>query len=684
MKKHILKPLYTKLLAIIIISFLGIIIYSNTFNCSFQFDDLHYIVENSFIRTFQNFLTHWQFYPCRFIPFLSIAINYHFSGLNVFSYHVFNLIVHLASAILVWWLTLLTLSTPAMKENKITQHVNLIALFAGLVFVSHPLQTEAVTFIWQRTASMAAMFYLASLCLYVKSRLLATSGDHNGRPYYIFSLIMAVAAMFTKENSITLPLMIVLHEFCFFDVGKEPVFSRMKWPYLTPFLLTLFIIPLTILLTKSGGFLENQGFVTPSGLLLSPWQYLLTQFRVIVTYIRLLFLPLNQNLDYNYPISKSIFEGPTLLSLLFIISILYSAKKLLLKYRLISFCIFWFFLSLSIESSLLPLQDVIFEHRLYLPLVGYSIFLVSSMYYFLGENATKKMMIVLSIIITFNSILTFQRNNVWKDEITLWSDTVQKSPNKARPNYDLGLAYYKSGNIIQSILNYNKAIKIKPNYVEAHYNLGLSYYKLGLLSPSNLEYNKTIEIDPNFVNAYINRGNNYIMKGNLPQALSDYNKAIEINPNIPEAYYSRGSVYVKQNNLAPAILEYNKAIKINPNYVGAYLNRGNTYLMQDNFTQALSDYNKIIEINPHFTMAYYNRGCLYDKQGNLTEALSNYNKAIDINSNYTPAYLKRAVILYLLNEYDKALNDVYMAEALGGTFNPGFINTLKNKSGQNK
>ena len=258
MKKINLKLLYIKPLAIIIISCLGIIVYSNTFLASFQFDDFQYIVDNLFIKNFHNLITHWQFYPCRFLTFLSIAVNYHFNGLNVFGYHLFNLITHLVTAILVWWLTLLTLSTPAMKEDKITGHAHLIALFSGLVFVSHPVQTEAVTYIWQRTASMAAMFYLASLCFYVKSRLLATSGDHKGILYYILSLIMAVMAMFTKENTVTLPLMILFYEFTFLKTKKN-----INWLYLLPFLLTMFIIPITILLTKSGGFLKNQDLLGP-------------------------------------------------------------------------------------------------------------------------------------------------------------------------------------------------------------------------------------------------------------------------------------------------------------------------------------------------------------------------------------------------------------------------------------
>ena len=372
------KPLI-KLFSIIMISCLGIIVYANTFNCSFHFDDNNFIVDNPAIKNIRDFLNNWEVYPCRFIIFLSIVVNYHFNNLNVFGYHVFNLGIHLVTAILVWWLTLLTFFTPAMKGNKITQHANLIALFAGLVFVSHPMQTEAVTYIWQRATSIAALFYLASLCLYIKSRLLCHSQPEGRRIlrhlYYFGSLILAIMAMFTKENTITLPLMIVLYEFCFFNTT-----IRLNWKRFVPFLLTIFIIPLTMLLQKSVSIqvvpITFVGSYPPS-----PLNYLLTQFTVIVTYIRLGFLPLAQNIDYDHPVFKSIFELPVLAGFLFLAGIIYWAKYLFKEYRLISFSIFWFFLTLLPDSSLFPLRDVIIEHRLYLPLVGYSLFLVSGLYY---------------------------------------------------------------------------------------------------------------------------------------------------------------------------------------------------------------------------------------------------------------------------------------------------------------
>ncbi len=498
------------MLSIIIIFFVGILAYSNAFLCSFHFDDLRLISGNLAIRNIHDLPAIWNFYPCRFLTFLSLAFNYHFHGLDLFGYHLFNILVHIGSAILVWWLTRLTLSTPVMRDDKIAKHGNLIALFAGLVFVSHPVQTEAVTYIWQRAASMATLFYLASLCLYVKSRLLqksviASEAKQSFKPYYICSLITAIAAMFTKETAVTLPLMILLYEFIF-----------LKWEgatkRLAPFLLTIFIIPVTMLFTNAASFQKVEGIVN-----ISSMHYLLTQFRVLVTYIRLFFLPVSQNFDYDYPVFKNIFQPSVLISLLFLMTVLFVAKRLFSKYRLLSFSILWFFLTLLPESSILPQDDVIYEHRLYLPMVGYSIFLVSSVYYLWEKNSIASMVKVFVVLIACYSVLTYQRNKVWKDEFTLWSDSVRKSPHKARPYNNLGVIYSQQGNMAQALADYNKAIEIYPGYA----------------------------------NAYNNRANVYFQQGDITQAIADYNKAIELDPSYADAYHNRALAYYQLRRHPP-------------------------------------------------------------------------------------------------------------------------------------
>jgi tetratricopeptide (TPR) repeat protein len=694
-----LNPFYIKLFSILLISCVGILAYSNIFHCSFHFDDIWLITDNFVIRSISNLQNIWNFLPCRFIFYLSLALNYHFHQLDVFGYHVVNLTIHLVSAILVWWLVLLTFSTPAMKEGTIEKsaierksfhkfnrtlpilktlqkstiigHTNLIALFVGLIFVSHPIQTQGVTYIMQRAASMATLFYVASLCFYVKSRLLTGHSPLLGRIYYMGSFITTIIAMFTKEITITLPLMILLYEFSFLRTKKS-----LDWKCLVPFLLTLFIIPVTMLLTKAGNAISTQEMqrALEGSTEISTMQYILTQFKVIVTYIRLIFLPLNQNLDYDYPISHSIVELPTLFSFLFLIVIFFSAVRLFSKYRLVSFSIFWFFLTLLPESSLFPIKDVIYEHRLYLPLVGYSMFLVSGIYYLFGKNTIITMGIVLTMIVGCNSVLTYQRNKVWKDEFTLWDDSVRKSPHKARPYNNRGKAYDDQGNLPQAIADYSKAIEINPNYADAYCNRGNIYNKLGNFTQAMFDYNKAIEINPDYELAYNNRGSVYEKQDNLTQALSDYNKTIELNPKLAEAYNNRGNVYDKQGSFPQALSDYTKAIEINPKFAMAYANLGDVYIKQGNLSQAMADYTKAIEINPNFAEAYSNRGIVYYDQGNVSQAISDFTKAIEINPKFAKAYNNRGLAYDKQGNFNQAISDYAKAIEINSKYTEAYNN----------
>ena len=694
--------------------FLGVIIYSNTFYSSFHLDDACSIVDNLFIRNIFNPRDIWNFWPTRFVTYLSIALNYHLSGLNVLSYHIFNLIIHLSSAILVWWFILLTFSTPRMIGKRITKDAKLVAFFVTFVFTAHPIQTQGVTYIIQRAVSLTTLFYILSLCLYVKSRLLQEQGKSlaTSRIFYCGSLISVVMAMFSKEMAITLPFMILLYEATFLR-RKEGI----NWRYLIPFLATLSIIPLIMFLTKSVDFMAmRRAIEEPANM--SSWQYLLTQFRVMVTYLRLLFVPINQNFDYYYPVAKSLFELSTLASFILLFSVLTIAVKVFSEYRIISFGIFWVFLTLLPESSVIPIKDVIFEHRLYLPMVGFSLFAVSFIYYFFEHKSRRLMIAILLVIISCYSVLTYIRNFIWQDELTLWSDVMRKSPNKARPYNNRGVAYDKLGNFIQAVSDYNeaiardpnsanaynnrgvtcgkqgnsvqaisdysKAIAINPNYANAYNNRGVTHYNQGNFIQSISDHTKAIKIDPNHFEAYNNRGVTYGRQNNLIQAVSDYTKAIRINPIYANSYYNRGLIYYQQGDFIKAVSDYDKAIRINPNYANAYTNRGSIYYQQGKLLEAISDYNKAIEIIPNHLEAYINRGDAYDRLGNFTQAIFDYTKAISISPDYAKAYYNRAGTFFILKEYEKAWEDLRKAEVLGSVVELKFLKALKKALRKNK
>lgn len=215
---------------IISIIVIGLLAYSNTFHVPFHFDDTYNIIANYKLKDLNNF---WPPSGSRWAGFLTFALNYHFGGLDVVGYHIINLAIHILNAILVYWLVILTFKTPFFsnqqsavsnqKKQTLIYPFTYLPLFIALIFVSHPIQTQAVTYIVQRFTSLATMFYLLSLVIYIKfrSQQSAISGQQKlpatRYTLYAVSFLSAILAMKTKEIAFTLPVVIALYEFMFFE-----------------------------------------------------------------------------------------------------------------------------------------------------------------------------------------------------------------------------------------------------------------------------------------------------------------------------------------------------------------------------------------------------------------------------------------------------------------------------------
>ncbi len=641
-KKQVKKNKYSDLVGLVIIILLGIIIYSNSFNCSFHFDDVPRIIDNTNIRNLADVKTWWNYYPTRPIGIFTFALNYHFNQLDVRYYHLVNLMIHLINACLVWWLTLLIFSSPALKDNPIIRQKKVIAFFTALLFVSHPLATQSVTYIVQRFTSMVTMFYLLALALYVTARL-SDTGIKSKSLLFAGSLLSAVLAMLTKENAFTLPFAIVLFEIFFLRTKKLSInFKDYRVILLmASFLSVIIIIPLMFSLTIFKPIPPSNG----NAYTITPLNYLFTQFSVIVKYIQLLFLPINQNVDYDFPISNNFFAIRTLLSFLLLLSLVILAIFFFKRYRIISFGIFWFFLTLSIESSFIPIGDVIFEHRTYLPSFGFFLILSSGIYILLWDKYKYFAISIFVIIIGSNSVLTYERNKVWKDNLTLWSDNVSKSPNKAGPIINRGVAYGNLGQWDKSIADYSRAIGINPKYAKSYSNRGINYANLGQWDKSIADCSKAIEIDPKYIDAYYNRGVAYSNLGNRDKAISDYSKAIGIDPKYAIAYYNRGIDYWNLGQWDKSIADYSRVIEIDPKYTYAYYNRGIDYGTLGQWDKAIADYSRAIGIDPKYASAYYNRAVAYDNLGQWDKAEADYSRAIGIDPKYTDAYNNRCIAL---------------------------------------
>jgi tetratricopeptide (TPR) repeat protein len=627
-KKKLANNNYNNLPGLGIIILLGIIIYSNSFNNSFHLDDSFHIIKNTTIRSLTDLKSIWNFNHSRFIAYITFAINYHFGKLNVWGYHLVNIGIHLFNACLVYLLTLLILSAPAFRDAPISRNKKLIALFTGLLFVSHPLATQSVDYIVQRMASLAAMFYFLSLVLYLKARI---SEKRNINTYLLFagSIASALLGFLTKENVFTLPFAIVLFELFFFKSNKQPLYSK---NYSILLLIGISILITIFILTRFTFSIFNP--IPPTvgnDYTVTPFNYLFTQFSVIVKYIQLLILPINQNLDYDFPISNSFIDLRTMISFLVLLTIIGLSIYFFKKNRIISFGIIWFFLTLSIESSFLPLQDLIFEHRTYLPSYGFFLILTTVVYGFIWNNNKSLAITVLVVIIGINSILTYERNKVWKDDVTLWTDVVAKSPYKARPMGTLGDAYRDLGKYNAAIEKYNAAIQINSKYSTAYHDRAGVYGQIGQWDKAIADYSKAIDIDPSYKRAFYNRGNAFATLEKWDQAIQDYSKAIDIDAKFSFAYYARSTAYIQIKQWDKVISDCTKTIEIDDQYSLAYLNRGFAYFNLGQLDNAISDYTRCIEIDPLNDNAYFNRGVAYGNTNQWDKAVADYSKALEID-----------------------------------------------------
>ncbi|MGD1076291.1 MAG: tetratricopeptide repeat protein [Thermodesulfovibrionales bacterium] len=602
------------LLPILIIGICGVIAYSNTFDVPFQFDDISNIQADPLIQRTEFLFAPSTFcsrvdpqsmdaYICtvfkrRYITYLSFAADYAVHGPDVRGYHIVNLGIHSLNGLLVYFLVMLTLKTPFLKESLLSKQGKSLAILTSLLFVSHPIQTEAITYITQRLASLATLFYLLSLVCYVKTRLSASTMAH--RCLYTLSLVSAVLAMKTKEIAFTLPVIIAIWEFAFFQGTM-----RTRLRHLLALLLTSLIIPLEMISIHKPlhEILNEISSASRVQTTMSRMDYLLTQFPVVLTYVRLIFLPVNQNLDYDFPVYHS-FLVPRVYGSLVVLGAIFGLGVYLWRrsrngepsLRLISIGIVWFFVTLSVESGLVPIVDVIFEHRLYLSSVGAFLaiasgaVLVKEKLALKWKSGGKTFSVICAVIIISLTGLTLKRNTVWQDGFTLWTDVIKKSPLKGRGYNNLGGYFKEKGQYGEAIDLFQKALERDPKELRASFNLGLIYLDFRQFNNAAVQFSKALEINPKAAYIYNNRGNVYGELKQYGKAIEDYSQAIALHPYDADYYFNRGVTRVKTKQYGEAIADLSEAIKLNPEHSSAFLQRGlTTYLVSGDLAPALQD-----------------------------------------------------------------------------------------------
>ncbi len=503
-----------KFVGILFLCLWGLLIYSNSFQNSFHFDDFHSIVNNSGLKE-MDWGHLWSIEPTRFITYSSFALNHLWGRTNVEGYHAVNILLHIACAVLVWRLLLLTFKTPRMIVASVP-NASWIALFAAFIFVAHPLQTQPVNYIYQRAVLLAAFFYLASLILYIKASL----GTSSARYYYAASLGCGILSIFSKENAVSLPVMILFYQWFF--VGRQSINIKR----ICPFFAILLLMPLAWHRLDLRALTE---LFKDAGLGVTPFQYALTQTKVVLTYLKLLVLPFDQRVEYDFALVNSL-DMTVAASLLFLGCILAIAVMLRKNFGLLTFGICWFFITLFPEASLWPNKDLVFEHRLYLPLMGFAVLLSSGIFSLSASFKPSVAIRILILLVMGYSFLTYQRNKVWLNEMSLWDDAVRKSPKNPRVYLNRGAAYQKQGDLDRALEDYNRVIGLGIVDAVTLSNRGLIFAQKGAYDLALANFDLAIQINPSYAGTYVNRAYMYKLQGRDDLGVADANKARELLP----------------------------------------------------------------------------------------------------------------------------------------------------------
>lgn len=619
-----------KSVQISIIIGLGILIYANSLQVPFYFDDYIQIINVPLVKSFSYFtdpnsakaFRGYGGFISRYFGYLTFAINYRLHGLNVAGYHVVNLAIHLLASVLVYRLVSLTYRTPYCQDRcdtgRTEARAGFAALLAALLFVAHPLQTQAVTYLVQRFASLAAMLYLLSLTSYIRARLIQQEPGNrtlSAGAWYLAALLSALLAVKSKEIAFTLPLVVIAYEFLFFTKElkrKAVVFSLASVAGVAALL--WYRLPGG----SFGEILSRLDKATRVSSDASRWDYLATQCRVLVTYLRLLLFPVGQHLDYDYPASHSFFEPEVMLSAALLGALFAAAVYFMYRsgkrtaprdeataqLRVMAFGIFWFFITLSIESSIIPIADVIFEHRMYLPSAGLFLAAAAALSYVRGAESLipgwpgKAVLTGAAGVILVLAGLTVARNQLWRDEVSFWQDNAEKTPGKARVLINLGRAQERKGDLSGAAEAYRKASVIWPDQTDSILNLGLIYTQLGRFPDALAQFKAALAIDPNLAEAHNNIGKIDGTLGQLDEALKEFLKAAQLKPTLAEPYHNIGYVYALQKRFPEALSAYDKCLALDPDYELGYAHRGAAYLATGRTGEGRADLRRTLELNP--------------------------------------------------------------------------------------
>lgn len=614
----------TRVAHLLIIVLLGFFIYANTIPSQFQLDDYPHIVDNSSIKAGPALEKLWNYWPSRFFGFLTLSWNYSWGRLNVSGYHLVNIGIHLLSAVAIYLLI-----ADLDRERKRGDFYPELAFWTALLFVSHPAQTQAVTYLIQRCASLAFCCCFWSLFCYLQARRRGPSWSRSRLFYYFAGIVLAVLGMLSKETAAVLPVAILGGELI---ADPRRFLSRRARLFMLPYLLLIMVVPTLVFYTSRHADPGNTLYyaintssdparlrITAQDLVIeSRGDYILTQLNAIRTYLRLVFLPLRQKIYYDLPVSRSLFENNTSFSFLVIVSLILVGIRLCRRKKILAGGIFWFFLALLPTSFLAVIWPLISEHHLYGALLGGVVF-PAYLICRLEEIRGRRAVVPWAWILVFLMMtLTIQRNFAWWDQYTLWKAEARRSPRSASAHNNLAAGLIQKGRFREAIESARKAMKLNP-LLDAYHNLWAAYYNQGdnetaeRIAREHLKRTRRKE-------ALLDLALTLIKAKKYPEAKKCLEEILVKHNRSYRAQFQLGMISYLEQKYDSAILHLEETVTINPDYIPAYNYLGLSYTREGNSDQAERSFQNGLKLKPKSLELNYNLARLYWSRKRYSQA----------------------------------------------------------------
>lgn len=621
-------PLPICLFLLILVGFLP---YAGTLSYSFHYDDFGNIVDNPRIQDLRVAVGDLCSLRSRSLSFLTFAANYRFGEYSVAGYHLVNIGFHILNGLMAFILFGRIAALLSLEKETAAW----VPFYASLLFLTHPVHTISVTFIVQRAGEMAAFFTLASLFLFLSAETARTGVRKVVN--YILVFLGFLCAVLSKQDAVSIPILAVLLYALLFVKTREDLVGlgvRACAAVLVVLITSHFLIGLGTIQT---------GMMFPE-IHWSPLVNGITQTNVMMLYFKILLLPLPSflNVDHPFLVVESFFNWKTAGSFAVLLGLAVLGAGRFRKSPVVSLGIFWFFIAIAPSSSIVALPDPVMEYRLYLPSMGFHLLLVWLVWKGTGAFFPEKTPVfrkikpyaghgLLILLAVFSGILTFERNRVYENDYTFWSDAAKKSPLKPRPQSNLGAYFLEQGEYMKAEVYFDKAKKLEPHIGIYQRNLGMAYLNLGRLSEAVAELTEAINLIPDDPQTRLNLARAYLDLGEVDKS----EEILKSSGPFEKPLYTvvlhkyRAEVFFRTGRFSESLAELEIVRKLEPTDVDVPLNRGEIFLSRNQPDRAVEEFRKAIVLHPEQGRAYARLGYLAESAGNMEDAKRYYRQSLE-------------------------------------------------------